>query len=212
VEAILIPGSIDRTEAAARPCATRESTVLAALRAATRELHRLVDQSMPLSNADPTLGDYVDHLQLMRAWLHPLERWLGSRAIREIALIDADLVEAGVSPLRNEADVGRFAWPSNVNDAYRWGVRYVIEGSRLGAAVLHRRLKDRLAPNKLRYLQGGDEASAEHWPAFLRNLRAAVFTPADIADACQGARAGFDALLALSGGRQAQPRLQGENS
>jgi len=148
----------------------------------------------------------------MRAWLQPLERWLGSRAIRETALIDADLADAGAPPPRNEAEMGRFAWPSNVNDAYRWGVRYVIEGSRLGAAVLHLRLKDRLAPNKLRYLQGGDEGSAEHWPTFLRSLRAVVFTPADIADACQGARAGFDALLALSGGRKAQPRSQGENS
>jgi heme oxygenase len=200
-ETFLIPGSIEGTDKAAPPSGTRESTVLAALRAATRERHRVVDLSMPLSHDDATLADYVDHLQLMRAWLHPLERWLGSRAIRETALIDADLADAGVSPLRNEADTGRFAWPSNVNDAYRWGVRYVIEGSRLGAAVLYRRSKDRLAPNKLRYLQGGDEASTDHWPDFLRNLRAAVFSPADIADACQGARAGFDALLALSEAR-----------
>ena len=187
--------------------------VLAALRAATAQRHESVDRSMPLSRPNPNINDYVEHLRLMRAWLHPLECWLegsdvypdsSSPRILQTSLIDADLAEVGLPSeevgLPSEADAcvtkpGR--WPARALVSYRWGARYVIEGSRLGAAVLYRRLSNDLRPHNLRYLQGDAGGSTDRWPKFLRDLRASVQTPAEIEAACEGACDSFDALLAL---------------
>ena len=172
------------------------SDVVAALRAATVERHRTIDRSMPLSRPNPQLTDYVEHLRIMRTWLQPLECWLGGSAILQTSLIDADLVEAGV-PERANAANGTSGRPVDATASYRWGARYVIEGSRLGAAVLYRRLSHALRPHKLRYLQDGTGISPDRWPNFLRELRASVKTPAEIEQACQGACASFDALIAI---------------
>jgi heme oxygenase len=184
---------------------TPVSEVLAALRAATKERHEIIDRSMPLSRADPTLADYIDHIRLMRAWLHPLECWLYSSAysrpsspqLLQTALIDADLVEAGRPFEPEPASTANKCWADDADAAYRWGARYVIEGSRLGAAVLFRRLANTLRPHTLRYLQYGSGASGERWQKFLRELRAGVQTSSEIEKACEGARASFDALLSL---------------
>jgi heme oxygenase len=79
-------------------------------------------------------------------------------------------------------------------------VHYVIEGSQLGGAVLYDRLRDRLAPHRLRYLQGDDAGPGPRWRVFMQALRADVRAPAEIADACAGARAAFDRILELSRG------------
>ncbi|WP_200955859.1 biliverdin-producing heme oxygenase [Massilia sp. Root418] len=80
--------------------------------------------------------------------------------------------------------------------AWRWGVAYVVEGSQLGGIVLHRRLSASLAPHPLRYLHGGGVPPGPRWQLFLTRLRAEVTAPADIAQACAGACAAFDALIA----------------
>jgi heme oxygenase len=181
--------------------------VLAALRAATAERHDSVDRCMPLSRPTLTIDDYIEHLVRMRAWLQPLEQWLEDSAaytssclppIRQTALIDADLTFAlsSVSHQR-EPSLRPHRWPAQAPAPYRWGARYVIEGSRLGAAVLYRRLSYALRPHPLHYLRGDDGASPSRWPNFQRELRSGIRTSADIAAACKGACDSFDALLAL---------------
>lgn len=181
------------------------SDVLQALRVATADRHAAVDGVMPLSRPSPTLGDYIDHLRHVRAWLHPMERWLaGSRVysnprfpqILQTPLIDADLTEAGLSSAWEDARIHLRQWPPHTSESYQWGARYVIEGSRLGAAVLFRRLSDALRPHALRYL-AGNGGSTQRWPDFLRELQASVQTPSEIHEACEGACDSFDALLAL---------------
>ena len=168
--------------------------VLAALRDATTERHRIVDRVLPLAGPHPTQDDYFEHLRLMRAWLSPLERWLGS-GTRDTARVEADLAHAGI-PFDPEPDcLGKISWRADASAPYRWGARYVIEGSRLGAAALYRRLRFTLRADNLRYLRGEGSASADRWARFLRELRAAVQNPADIAEACRGAGDAFDALL-----------------
>lgn len=189
---------------------TPASEVLAALRAATAERHRIVERSMPLSRPEPTHADYLDHLRLMRAWLYPLECWLEGSPIFDTALIDADLAGAGVQPEHEPADAVMVRWPSTAGTPYRWGARYVIEGSRLGAAALYRRLRQALRPHELWYLHGGSESSVDRWANFLRELRAAVSHPVEIAAACEGACDSFDALLALSSRWQLRSQSAGE--
>ena len=178
---------------------------LAALRAATSERHERLDSGLPLSGPAPDLHDYAQHLTLVRDWLAPLQAWLEGfgdgpqtvlPAVERLALIDADLKELGMPPLR--APAGLHAWPQGASAAYRWGVAYVIEGSQLGGKVLYGKLAERLAPHPLRYLRGADEGPGPRWRAFMLALREHVKTPDEIADACAGACAAFDSILKLS--------------
>ncbi|KFI07014.1 biliverdin-producing heme oxygenase [Massilia sp. BSC265] len=185
----------------------RDTDVLAALRTATASRHERLDSGLPLSAPFPSLDDYAAHLAMVRDWLAPLERWLGGfadgphaeptlPATGRLGLIQADLAEPGmpeVQPLRPAAD-----WPEGASAAYRWGVAYVIEGSQLGGAVLYGKLVGPLAPHPLRYLRGEAGGPGPRWRAFMLALRARVTGPAQIAEACAGACAAFDAILALA--------------
>jgi heme oxygenase len=182
---------------------------LAALRAATASRHDALDAGLPIGAPDASLPDYVAHLSLLQAWLTPLHAWLAGFAdgpqfdhAPRLALIAADLAEAGVA-VRRTAGADGHAWPATASPAYRWGVHYVIEGSQLGGAVLYERLCARLAPHRLRYLQGDAAGPGPRWRAFMQALRAHVRTPAEIADACAGACAAFDHILELHAGARA---------
>lgn len=185
----------------------RDTDVLAALRTATASRHERLDSGLPLSAPLPSLDDYAEHLRMVRDWLAPLERWLAGfadgpqaepllPATSRLALIQADLAEPGmpeVQPLRPAP-----AWPIDASAAWRWGVAYVIEGSQLGGAVLYRNLAGALAPHPLRYLRGEEGGPGPRWRAFMLALRARVTSPEEVAEACAGACAAFDAILALA--------------
>lgn len=185
----------------------RDTDVLAALRTATASRHERLDSGLPLSAPLPTLDDYAAHLCMVRDWLAPLERWLGGfadgpqaepglPATQRLNLIQADLAEPSmpeVAPLRPAA-----AWPVDAGAAWRWGVAYVIEGSQLGGVVLYGKLAGPLAPHPLRYLRGEEGGPGPRWRAFMQALRARVTSPQEIAEACAGACAAFDAILQLA--------------
>lgn len=179
---------------------------LAALRAATHTRHEELDSGLPIGKDDASLADYASHLTLLRAWLAPLQQWLrhfedGPQADprfandKRLALLVGDLDEPGMPAPAVAAD--REAWPLDASPAWRWGVAYVVEGSQLGGAVLYGRLHARLAPHPLRYLKGDEAGPGPRWRAFMQALRAHVRSPEEIADACAGACAAFDRLLAL---------------
>lgn len=181
--------------------------ILAALREATTSRHAVLDQGMPLAQDGPTLDHYRAHLTLLRHWLAPIEAWQARFTdgpqdpallppSPHIPLIDADLTD----PLLPGAPIAMAtppAWFADDSAAYRWGVAYVIEGSRLGGTVLYRLLADRLAPHPLRYLHGDGVPPGPRWQQFLRVLRDQVQSPAAIAAACAGACDAFDSLIAL---------------
>ncbi|TWI66531.1 heme oxygenase [Pseudoduganella lurida] len=179
--------------------------ILAALRIATADRHAELDQGMPLARPAVTLADYREHLALLRSWLAPIEAWEAGftdgpqdpallAADPHLPSIDADLADLppAAAPLAQAA-----AWQGSGASAYRWGVAYVIEGSRLGGAVLHRRLHAQLAPHPLRYLHANGVPPGPRWQQFMRLLRANVQDEAAIAQACQGACDAFDSLLDL---------------
>jgi len=182
--------------------------VLAALRAATAGRHAVLDHGMPLAQAAPTLADYRDHLGLLRGWLAPIEAWQSGfgdgpqdsallPAAPHLPLIEADLLHTSMPQCEAAGTQGRAAGMTDTaGTAYRWGVTYVIEGSRLGAAVLHRQLAERLAPHPLGYLNGGGVAPGPRWQLFIRSMRAEVRDEEDIAAACAGACDAFDSLIA----------------
>ncbi|MBQ5946376.1 biliverdin-producing heme oxygenase [Massilia sp. ST3] len=182
----------------------RGPDALAALRAATATRHERLDSSLPLSGARPGLNDYAAHLRMVRDWLAPLEGWLADYtdgpqaalpAVERLGPIALDLLEPGMPALREPAAV--HAWPAGASSAYRWGVCYVIEGSQLGGTVLYGRLADRLAPHPLRYLRGAEGGPGARWRAFMLALKAEVRTPEETAEACAGACAAFDSIIAL---------------
>lgn len=188
---------------------SRPSAVHNALRSATSARHARLDSGMPLAGDTPTLDDYCDHLLLLQAWLVPLQSWLASfddsaasaactPCPPSTALIAADLAQAGCSrrvPTRPESG---WQWgEANRSVAYRWGVQYVIEGSRLGGAVLYKRLAVSLAPHRLRYLHNDGIAPGPGWHRFLGELETHLVDPVAIADACMGACDAFDQLLLL---------------
>nr|WP_314544486.1 biliverdin-producing heme oxygenase [uncultured Massilia sp.] len=179
---------------------------LAALRAATHTRHEELDSGLPIGKDDASLADYASHLTLLRAWLVPLQEWLGHfedgpqadprfANDKRLALLVGDLDEPGMPAPAMPAD--REAWPRDASPAWRWGVAYVVEGSQLGGAVLYGRLHARLAPHPLRYLKGEEAGPGPRWRAFMQALRAHVRSPEEVADACAGACAAFDRLLAL---------------
>lgn len=180
---------------------------LVALRAATRLLHAQVDAAMPLAmEGRHTLVDYAAHLQLMQRWLSPFRPWFSD--VDDECMGYSDVVHAQLSAIA--LDLAEIASPvpqplaqcqgnrlfgADAGTAYRWGVAYVIEGSRLGAAALHAHLRPMLQPHPLRYLRGEGESRAGRWREFLSTLEVQVRTPVQIADCCSGARAAFDAML-----------------
>jgi heme oxygenase (biliverdin-IX-beta and delta-forming) len=195
-----------------------QDDVLAALRDATASRHALLDQAMPLARTAPTLDDYHEHLCLLRPWLAGIANGAARHGdgpqdprllppLDRLAPLDADL--ADLANLANHADMPRSARVATAasptmaateldgSAAWRWGVAYVVEGSQLGGIVLHRRLSASLAPHPLRYLHGDGVPPGPRWQLFLARLRAEVTAPADIAQACAGACAAFDALIAL---------------
>jgi heme oxygenase len=181
-----------------------EADPLAALRSATASRHEELDSGLPIGAMDASLADYAAHLAMLRAWLAPLQDWLAGfddgprfdQAAR-LALIDRDMDEPGMPDALVPQSVENGAWPSDASAAWRWGVCYVIEGSQLGGAVLYQRLHARLAPHPLRYLKGSDAGPGPRWRGFMLALREHVRSPQEIAEACDGACAAFDSILAL---------------
>ena len=63
---------------------------------------------------------------------------------------------------------------------------------------MYGKLAEPLGPHPLRYLRGADEGPGPRWRAFMLALKENVKSPDEIADACAGACAAFDSILALS--------------
>ena len=148
------------------------------LRAATRDAHKRVDRRF--SGYD--LGDPLDYrcfLEAHRAVLPGCERTLEAsgaglliddwgRRARTLGLL-ADLDSLGGAPAR-AIPAGRWLAP-----AAAFGMLYVIEGSRLGSAILARRVLDggsARCAGATRYLRHGE--GLRLWPSFLAALESSV--------------------------------------
>jgi len=185
--------------------------VLTALRQSTAQRHAELDSRTPLAAEAPDLRAYHDHLQLLEAWLEPIQQWMDGAGTQpalprrdHLSLIRADLAHPSLAGMPDRVRAKDLHWSPQEGAAYRWGVSYVIEGSQLGGAVLYKRLAQRLAPHPLDYLRG-EGSPGPRWQQFLAALRGAVTTPEQIDAACRGARQAFDSLIDLLNSSSAEP-------
>jgi heme oxygenase (biliverdin-IX-beta and delta-forming) len=106
-----------------------------------------------------------------------LDDWPGRRRGDAIAADLAALGEAPPAPL---------SAPSLDTAAAQWGAAYVVEGSRLGGALLARSVPENLPKSYLGLVQ-----PPGNWRKFLEKLDKALPLPQDIALATESARATF---------------------
>ncbi|WP_242125535.1 biliverdin-producing heme oxygenase [Sphingobium sp. Sx8-8] len=159
-----------------------------ALRQATMKCHRQVDDLFSLFSLDDR-SSYAAFLKAHARALAPLEAIARPDAPR-LPMLRQDLAALGESmPDPLETPVGE-------GDAFRWGARYTLEGSRLGGAMLARQV-GRDLPRA--YLSAVHEKGG--WIAFQQSLDAACDRGAEqgadqdggqwIDEAIRGAEAAF---------------------
>lgn len=164
-----------------------------ALRAATAESHRRVDDLFSHFRLDSArdYGAFLEaHAQALSA-IEPVARPASPR----LPLLAGDLATLGrPMPAPLGLDSGDSA-------GFRWGLLYALEGSRLGGAMLARRVP---ADLPRAYLSAVHEKGG--WAAFQASMEEAAAAGGDTwtADAVAGAQAAF-ALFATAGARAAEP-------
>jgi heme oxygenase len=178
------------------------------LRLATATDHAEVDARFAKLIGRGVAG-YAEFLQLSAAAIAPLEEALREANVERIlpdwkdrsrgASIRADLADLGITapPATRPPSLG--------GEARQFGVLYVLEGSRLGAKVLLRRLLAGPAlqtPRPLRYLQHGEGLPL--WPTFVEQLESSAAVRRSPADAIAGAHKAFRWFGAHAATRSAQ--------
>lgn len=181
--------------------------ILRPLRDASGALHHALDTQLAIARDDASLDDYLGHLRSLRPWLRDIRSALrapgdpaldqAARRIDErLAALELDLGTA--SDAVAEPAAGSFVEEVRREPAFAWGLAYVVEGSQLGGAVMHRRLAPRLAPHPLRYFVV--DGLGARWRDFVAQLGIALRDdPAAVAAAQRGAVAAFERLLARCG-------------
>jgi heme oxygenase (biliverdin-IX-beta and delta-forming) len=165
------------------------------LRSETATDHANVDARFSALIDLGTAG-YGEFLRLSAAAICPLEQALLEGKVECIlpdweersrrAALRADLADFGI------ADPTLAQRPSLGEEAHQFGVLYVLEGSRLGARVLARRLlasANLPAPCAVRYLRHGEGRPL--WQTFLERLESSAAVRRSPTDAIAGARTAF---------------------
>lgn len=180
------------------PAPRETGDAIQALRAATRGLHERLDRGLPLAREHASLGDYVQHLEILRDWQGALTPWLARTDcdLSGLSLAQQDIDDGPVSPAPVLApiDAAPIRRADDGSDAFCWGAAYVLEGSRLGGQVLYRRLQRQLAPHPLRYLRQRFE-NGRPWPETMALLRRRLDGESARSSACVGAVAAFALLV-----------------
>ena len=183
-------------------------TLRTTLRAATRQDHDRVDLlGGAFDFARPS--DYQAFLRAHAAVLPGVEAALDSAPLgdlppswmqrRRTAALAADLAALGLAPPPQAAT------PLSLPDhATRLGALYVLEGSRLGGAVLRRRLAASQPEAPDAYLAHG--AGQPYWRSFLDWLDSQLLNGPETEAAIDGARQVFRAFEAAFRGESAPAR------
>lgn len=178
---------------------TANREAIQALRASTQSAHHKLDSMLPISRDDATLADYAVHLAVLKDWQAALAPWL-SRVLdnsADLQLLEQDLADCGAmgspAPAAEQIIESAVQQADDGSEAFCWGIAYVLEGSKLGGQVLHKRLSARLEPHPLRYF-AARAPQGPGWPAFLNRLERQLADDTARRSACDGAVAAFGAL------------------
>jgi len=172
------------------------------LRALTAPAHERVDAAFShLSLTDPT--GYRRFLHAHQMILPECERVLAESGAADLLpdwpsrvrapALAADIATVGGMPAPGIARLAPLS-PAGV-----WGMLYVLEGSRLGGAVLARRVQDNPDPlcrAATRYLRHGE--GLRLWPGFVAALEAAPVVQDDPDTVIASALAAFDLFEAAA--------------
>lgn len=171
------------------------------IRAETRVAHRAIDHHpllAPLVRDGLTARVYGDALAALYAPLQALEAWVAPLATLDrgwvryqsrLSLLATDLAELERTPNLMEIEqVPVFDNPE------RFGLLYVLEGSRLGGAMIGRQLAKNM-PSGLPLYFFADHQSAEHWQSFWVALSVQQFSEEELERVVAGAHAGFSVYL-----------------
>lgn len=169
------------------------------LRGSTAALHARVDQAFGRLLRDGQDG-YPRFLAASAAAVIPLERAL--TAAHVVDLLPDWPQRCRSQAVRSDLCALSLAAPRMVevrldrDEAFLFGVLYVLEGSRLGARVLQRALAERLAPHHrqaMSYLEHGDGRPL--WPSFVARLNASSEARAEPERTIAGATMAFEKFL-----------------
>jgi heme oxygenase len=170
------------------------------LRQATATLHEQLDARVMRMLAGGEPG-YAAFLRGSAAAVFPLENALEAARVASI-LPDWELRSRRNALSLDLADLGETVEPippftATDTDAFSFGILYVLEGSRLGAALLASRMPkypSERAGMATRYLKHG--AGQGLWPSFLEHLEAAQSVRSAPHEAVSGAQSAFAAFAA----------------
>jgi heme oxygenase len=148
-------------------------------------------------------GGYTRFLEMTAKALLPLEQALDKANVSAVlpdwaqrsrsAALRADL--AALSVAAPDAR-GAYCDPLLRNEAYQFGILYVLEGSRLGALMILREIQKAPAPvhaRAMRYLTHGEGQPL--WQTFLKQLEASRAAERNPGIAVAGATAAFEMFL-----------------
>jgi len=168
---------------------TFQMTMRFALKAATDDIHRELDEKLSRLNLGKP-EDYRRFLGFQARTVPPVERALASGGLgdlvegwcdaRRTADIESDLAALG-EPMPPAAPV-----PAIAGTAELLGTAYVLEGSRLGGRVLRGRVAEGLPASFL-----GDDGSLGPWPALIAVLERFLHSEALLGEAKDAARRSF---------------------
>lgn len=186
--------------AAHRNACSFKGSIRCLLRSATTTTHAQVDERIDELIGQGEVG-YREFLRLSAAAIRPLEE---SLVAANVECILPDWQERSRwAPLREDlADLGMTTpapaapMPRLNGEAHQFGVLYVLEGSRLGAKVLIRRLlaMPGLSPLRaLRYLRHGEGYPL--WQTFLERLEFSEAVRRSPTEAIAGAKTAFRFFL-----------------
>ncbi|WP_407525011.1 biliverdin-producing heme oxygenase [Methylobacterium oryzisoli] len=178
--------------------AGRDGRVHAVLRSRTEAAHRRLDAAFDLARL-PERGPYGAFLRASAAALIPLEARLDASEAASV-LPDWPARRRGAALLADLAGLGEPCAPASpigglFDRDTLLGVLYVLEGSRLGGAMIRRAVLDGGDPAvcaNLRYLDHGRRQRL--WPSFLARLDRAAPDEAGLRRMTEGALAAFAAF------------------
>jgi heme oxygenase (biliverdin-IX-beta and delta-forming) len=183
---------------------TATHKVLPLLRNATAQLHKQLDDSLPLASPRPSIEDYSRHLLGFKNWLSDIEKLTnGSHSSSEefaainttaLKLLEHDLQGMNADMLASSATMTK---PANLSPAYCLGIEYVVKGSALGTAMLYNKVSQLFPSAPIEFMKDSMTHGKERWKKFLVKLESYDWTEDDLASAQEGSIWAFQQYITL---------------
>jgi heme oxygenase len=183
---------------------TSPNPVLLHLRNATADLHKKLDQSLPLASAHPSLEDYTQHLLGFKNWLSDIGASMdGSSLVSpELLALNATALRLLASDLQalNVQESPAPSFPDNsirLNAGFCLGIEYVVKGSALGSAMLYRKASALFPSAPVTFMQDAMMHGKDRWKQFLVKLETHMWTEDDLSSAREGSIWAFQRYIQL---------------